>query len=183
MRRSIIRLLLSVSILSAVGSARASAETAANDDPAVVSAVSGGGDVRETYSGYTVRRRDGQAIHWTRSYDGYYATLNGKSARLSRTYGGFRVIGADASSVSRTYDGFVVRSDRGPSARWTRSLNGYVGTVNGKNIRLSQSYDGFSSIEYPAVILAHPEAPPKTVKRMPLSKPSSFRRWPAAADR
>lgn len=182
MRRSITLALLARSLQFANGSPPARAEAAANDDAVVVSAISGGGDVRKTHTGYTVQRRDGQQVRWVRSYDGYSAMIDGSPARISRTYDGLSVIGADASSVARTYDGFIVRSDRGPSVRWMRAADSYVGTVNGKSIRLSQSYDGFRSSEHPTATLALPQARPNSVKRMPLSKPSSFRRWPAAAE-
>lgn len=182
MKRTMTILMLAASLLSAQH-VDADDATDANLPPAILSAICGGGAVRRTVNGFTVRMPDGQSVHWNRSFNGYSASLNGKPVSVMRTYNGFKVSGENARHVSLTHRGFTVHNGTGSSTWWAETHDGYSATVNGRRVSLYRTFDGYGSSTAPAHRPLTIQRKPRPVKRMSLSQPSSFRQWPPATNR
>jgi hypothetical protein len=182
---AVIRAVVAASCFTVVTAMSALGETkgATNDDAAVISALSGGGRVTEVYDGYIAQLPDGGSTRWTRAFDGYFASINGESVRITRSYDGFIVRGGYAERVSRTHDGFIVYGRGSGLGRWSRVSDGYSGSVDGRYVRLSRTHDGLLSYLAPTNQPLYTHQPArKKVRRMSQSKPSAFRRWPPVED-
>lgn len=136
-------------------------------DSAVLAAVSGGGVVSPEYDGFTVRTPDRSCVRWTKTYDGYTATVDGRRVHLSRDYDGYRVIGAEVRRVSYTYNGFSVLRERGASVHWAETYDGYSAGQGGRAVRI---VNGPTFPPYPT-----DRRQPK-VKRMKNSRPTVFKK-------
>ena len=141
--------LLIASLLLA-GATRVSAAEAVLNEPAVLAAVCGGGDVRGIHNGYAVRLPDGRTAVWRKTYDGYTANIDGRSVRLGRTYRGFNVSGLENSSrVTAMHNGFVVHDARGAATRWSKIYNGFQSSGTGESMRLTTCYGGLRASSDP----------------------------------
>ena len=159
----------------------AGAAEPANDDGAILAALAGASQMRQTASGWTATNPDGSSSFITRTSSGYRISRNGeRDVYVTRTRDGFHASrvgsgGEPDRRVTRTSDGFRISATAIRDTIMTKTREGFAGSqTGGPAIRVRRTGDGYSvsgqPVRRPATSAAKAPASPAIERAAAIEK-------------